>query len=113
VHKHTQLERERAPFGLAGVACLVTIAVIHYATEPLLSQYFASSVRLLIYLAAPLAVASVILYRSSWHRDLPRLRRVFSVILSSCLVLGVALLFVGLAEFMILFFVSGPPSSRK
>jgi hypothetical protein len=63
------------PVGIAGLACLACLAVIHYATEPLLSHLLVWWCRLLIYLAAPIAAAFTILYHSSWHREFSRVRR--------------------------------------
>lgn len=102
---------KQPPIGIAGLACLATVAIIHYATEPLLSHLLVWWGRLLIYLAAPIAAAFAILFQSSWRRDLPRAKRILIVGVWSCIIFIGLVFAVGLALFILLLFVSGPPST--
>ena len=102
---------KQPPFGIAGLACLACLVIIHCATGPLLSHLLVWWCRLLIYLAAPIATAFTILYHSSWHREFSRAKRAVVIGISSCIVVVVTLLVAGLALFVVLLFVSGPPSA--
>ena len=106
---YDETEDSQPPFGIAGFACLIFMAVIYYATEPMLSQHFVWWGKLLIYCLASIAVAFTILYRSSWHRELQKVRRILILSLSACLVFGVTMLIVGLIMAVLFFISYGPP----
>ena len=104
---------KRPPFGLAGFACLVSFAVVYYSAEFLHSQFVFGQGRLLVYLLTPIAVAFIILYRSSLHREFTVARRICALLLSACLVVGVTMFFGGLVVATFLFFTHGPPIAGK
>ena len=86
------LETHQPPFGIAGLACLGCLAVVYLATKPflVLHEVWARSALVTCF---PIAVVFTILYCSSWHRELGRVRRILSVLLSSCALFCCVLLF--------------------
>jgi hypothetical protein len=90
------IEVSQPPIGVAGFACLVCLAVVYLATRPVVSWLDVWWARILIYSVIPISVAFFILYRSSWHQEWPRLRRILSMILSSCIIF-ICVLFIGSA----------------
>lgn len=89
----------KAPlFLMAGVACLLCLLLIYLVTRPLiwlLQARWAVWPLFTLWTLIPVSVAFAILYRSDWHREWPRVRRIFSMILSSCIIVGVDLLVLG------------------
>lgn len=90
---------EKAPlFLMAGIASLLCLPVVYLATRPLiwlLQARWAVWPLFTLWTFIPVSVAFVVLYRSDWHREWPRVRRIFSMILSSCIIFGVDLLVLG------------------
>lgn len=89
-------EASQPPIGMAGFACMVCLAVVYLAARPLMNWLDIWWAGVLLCSVIPIAVAFLILYRSSWHRELPRVTRILSTILMSCL-LFCCVLIVGLA----------------
>jgi len=97
MNRNEQINGASAPFLIAGLACLASLPILYVATRPLLwvlhSHWVAWPV-LTLFTFVPLSVSFLILYSSAWHRGSSPARRVFSAIFSSCLILGVDLLFI-------------------
>ena len=90
---HSQQKQDsRPPIGIAGVACLACLAVVCLATRPFIGFLDHWGIQWLLYASLPVVTAFVILYRSSWHPELPRVTRILSMILSACIIYGVVLL---------------------
>jgi len=88
-----QTEESQQPFGMAGFVCLVSAPLIYRFTEPLFAQCFSSPIRLLIYFIAPPMAAFMVLYLSCWRRDLPKPKRILTLIYRSCIIYGIVILF--------------------
>jgi hypothetical protein len=85
-------------FLTAGLACLFCVPVIYLAPRPvvwLLHAQWIAWVLMGLFVLVPLSVTFIILYRSGWHEERPRFRRIFSMIFSSCVILAVDLFAVG------------------
>lgn len=80
---------------LGGLLCLPIIRILTNPVGRFVNARLAEWVILGTFVLVPMAVAFVILYRSSWHREYSRLRRVVSVLLSSCAVYFVDLVVAG------------------
>jgi hypothetical protein len=91
INNNEQAGESQPPIGMAGFACLVCLAVIYMAANPVVSWLEVWWAGVLIYSVIPTLVAFTILYRSSWHQELPRVTRILSMILSSCIIFCVAL----------------------
>lgn len=78
-----QSENRQPPIGLATVACLVCLALVHLATRPFIGFLDPWKIQWLLQVALPVAVAFFILYRSAWHQELPRVTRILSMLLSA------------------------------
>jgi hypothetical protein len=89
-------EVSQPPIGIAAFACMVCLGVVYLAARPVVSWLHIWWAGVLIYSVIPISVAFIILYRSSWHHELPRVKRILSMILSSCIIFCGVLLF-GLA----------------
>ena len=92
------------PFGIAGFACLICLAVIYAVANPIVNWLVVWWAGLLIYSVIPILVAFTVLYRSSWHRELPKCRRIFSMVLSACLVFCVSFIALGLIVALVAMF---------
>jgi hypothetical protein len=106
-------KNNKAPFvsaGFWGLVCLVYLAVLQCTTEPLFSQLVTWWLRDFIYLTAPVAVGSMIMYRSSWHREFAPGKRVLVVAFSSFITLVMGLFMVGFVIGVLLLFAYGPPT---
>ena len=95
--KNEYLNGDKSPLFIAGFACLACLPVIYLATRPVIWALHVSWLEwalLPLFTIVPIAVAGIILYCSAWHREFSRTRRLVSVILSSCLIYSLDLLFV-------------------
>jgi hypothetical protein len=83
-------------FFSAGLACLVSVPLIYAATRPMvwLNAVWTGWVLSALFTLLPLAVVFIILYSSAWHQEWSKGRRIFSAILSSCLIYGLDLFLV-------------------
>lgn len=87
-----------SPLLMAGLACLLCMPAVYFATRPVIWLFSAPWVPWLLAglsLAAPFAVAYLVLYRCAWHEDRPRARRILGTIVSSCIIVGIDLLLIG------------------
>jgi hypothetical protein len=107
-----QTEPIQPPIGLAGFACvtslLATFFVIRFTTRFIdiewLTWFFAAFI--------PVLITFVILHRSAWHQELSTVARIFSLLLSACLIYAIVLAFLGLAVIVSsVFFHNGMISS--
>jgi hypothetical protein len=90
-----KMDEKVALFLMAGLACFLCLPAIFLATRPLIWLLHTSWLMwplFAIWTFVPVSAAFAVLYRSSWHRERPRVRRIFSMILSSCVIFGVDLL---------------------
>ena len=91
-----QTEKADAPIGFAAFACLVCFAVIWWLTSFVGRHFNIAWVIWPISIVSSLSVTFFILYRSAWHRELPTITRVLSMLLSSVIIFLAAFLFAGL-----------------
>jgi hypothetical protein len=99
---HEQTEVRQQAIGIAGFACLICFLAVYLAARPLvlwLSVWWAG---VPIYSVVPIGVAFVILYRSAWHEELPRVTRILSMILSSCIIFAADLLMIGIVAVVLM-----------
>jgi hypothetical protein len=95
---HEITDGKMPPFLIAGLGCLFCLPVIYLTTRPLF--WLLHHARWVVWpfftlwTLVPIMVAFVVLYRSAWHREWPRSRRIFSMIFSSCIIFGVDLVVV-------------------
>lgn len=85
-------------FLTAGLGSLFCVPVIYLATRPvvwLLHMQWIAWLLAGLFILVPLAVTFIILYRSGWHEDSPKFRRILTTAFSSCVILGVDLIAVG------------------
>lgn len=97
MNRNEQINGGSAPFLMAGLACLVCLPIMYLATRPLLSLVHGHWIVwpvLTLFTFVPIMAAFLILYCSAWHRGSSPARRIFSAIFSSCVILGLDLLFV-------------------
>jgi hypothetical protein len=81
-------------FLIAGLACLMCLPIIYLATRPVIWWLHVSWIGwplLALFTILPLSVTFIILYCSAWHQEWSRIRRIVSVVLSSCVIFGVDL----------------------
>ena len=87
--------RENGPlFLMAGLACLMCLPIVYLATRPVVWWLHVSWVQwplLMLFTIVPLSVTFAILYGSAWHSEWPRIRRIASVAVSSCVIFGIDL----------------------
>jgi hypothetical protein len=84
-------------FLIAGLACLMCLPVIYLATRPVIWWFYMPWVEWLLmtlFIILPLSLTFIILYWSAWHQEWPKIRRIVSVALSSCVIFGVDLFLV-------------------
>jgi hypothetical protein len=96
VENNKQTEASQPPIGIAGLACLICLAVIYFVANPVVSWLEVWWAAVLIYSVIPISVAFTILYRSPWHREFAKPKRIFSMILSSCLIFCISFAVLGL-----------------
>jgi hypothetical protein len=92
------IEKNVPPFFIAGLAGLLCLPIIYVATRPLLwlsHAQWAEWLLLTLFILGPIVVTFMVLYVSAWHQELSRVRRMLSMIFSSCIIFGVDLLFLG------------------
>ncbi len=99
-----QTVTNQPPIGIAGVACIICLAVIYAVANPIGNWLTVWWSGLLIYSVMPILVAFTIFYRSSWHRELPKPKRILSLILSACLVFCASFIALGLIVALIAMF---------
>jgi hypothetical protein len=82
---------------MAGLACLMCLPIIYLATRPVIWWLHVSWIAwplLALFTIIPLSVTFIILYWSAWHQEWPKLRRIVSAAMSSCVIFGVDLFLV-------------------
>ncbi len=96
--RNGQMDDNMPLFLTAGLACLFCVPAIYLATRPvvwLLQAQWLAWVLPGLFILTPLSVTFIILYRSGWHEERPKFRRILSTTFSSCVILGVDLLAMG------------------
>lgn len=91
-------EGNRLLFLQAGLACLASWAAIYFVTRPVIWLDHLPGIAWLLmalFTVLPLMVVFFILYCSAWHREFSTVRRIVSLAVSSCIVLGADLLILG------------------
>lgn len=89
MNANDQTNERTPPVVLAALGGLLCLPLIRLVTAPVgwfLHSHVADWLMFGSFVLVPTAVAFVILYRSSWHREYPLLRRIASVFFSSCAV---------------------------
>ena len=79
-------EKSPSPVIMAGLACLISLPVILLATLPMARFHGIHWVGSVLFTLIPLSTAFFTLYRSPWHPEFSKTRRIFSVLASSCLI---------------------------
>ena len=102
-----QIEKSQPPIGIAGLACFGSLALVCLATRPFIGFLDRWEIQWLLYISIPIGVPFIILYRSSWHRELPGVTRTLSMFLSSCIIYGVVFLACALGVAIASLFFSG------
>ena len=106
------IEKVEPPIGLAGFACAVCLLVTFFAIQFLsrfidvewLTWFFATFI--------PITASFIILHRSAWHQELSTMTRIFSLLLSACIIYLIVLAVFGLAVIVAsVFFANGMISS--
>jgi hypothetical protein len=85
-------------FLTAGLACLFCVPVLYLATRPVVRMVHLDWMvwpLMGLFIVVPLMVTFIILYRSGWHEERPKFRRIVSTIFSSCVIFGLDLVMVG------------------
>ena len=103
MNPNEQTNGNTPPMAMAGLAGLVCLPLIWMAASPLWKLHnarLAEWLALASFVLIPMSVTFVVLYLSSWHRESPRVRRIVSMILSTCLVYCVDVLVAGLLVVM-------------
>src|SRR5215472_16860927 len=93
-----ELNGNVSPLLIAGLACLLCMPVVFFATRPVIWLSSAAWVPWLlaaIFVAVPFAVAFMVLYRCAWHDEQTRTRRLLAIIVSTCIIVGIDLLLTG------------------
>jgi hypothetical protein len=93
-----EINENTSPLLIAGVASLLSMPLVFMATRPLIwlsSAPWVTWLLAVIFLIAPFTVTFTVLYRCAWHDDRPRARRILSIIMTSCIVVGIDLLLIG------------------
>ena len=94
-----QANEDAPPIGLAGVAGLIGLSAVGALLQLLTSHVagrWAEWLFPVLFVTVPTAVAFLILYRSSWHREFCKARRILFMTGSAGLVFGADLLVAGL-----------------
>ena len=73
---------------IASVACFASMTLFYWGARPAVELLEVGWAEILIYAVMPLAVTFIILYRSSWHREINRVARTGLLLLLSCFILG-------------------------
>jgi cytochrome bd-type quinol oxidase subunit 2 len=88
---------------IALLACLVSLLFIYWAARPVVERLEVWWVEWLVYALIPIAVTFIILYCSSWHREITGAARTCSLLLLSCVILGGLLFAIGISVFVVWF----------
>jgi len=96
MREDNQSDNYQPPIGVAGLACLGCFAVLYLATKPFMIFRDVWWARWSLLTLIPISVVFTILYRSSWHQELGRVTRIFSMMLSSCILFCCVLLVGGI-----------------
>jgi hypothetical protein len=107
-----QTEAGQPPIGIAGLACFGCLAVVYLATRPVIGFLDRWGIQWLLYTLIPISAVFVILYRSSWHRELPTITRTLSMLLSAAIIFVTVFLVAGLLAAGVCIFISGGMVSR-
>ncbi|MEI8288308.1 MAG: hypothetical protein WCH99_02455 [Verrucomicrobiota bacterium] len=99
-----QTAASQPPIGIAGIASMICLAFIYAVANPVVNWLAVWWAGLLIYSVIPILVAFTVFYRSSWHREQPKSRRILSLILSACLVFCVSFIAVVLIVALVAMF---------
>jgi hypothetical protein len=89
--------------GIASFACFVSLILIYWVTRPVVELFNIWWAELLVYGIIPTSAAFIILYRSSWHREMTGAARTGSLLLLSCVIFGCSLIVIGASFFIVLF----------
>jgi hypothetical protein len=73
---------------LAVFTCFISLALIYWATRPVVNLIKIPWIEFLAYALGPLAVTFMILYRSGWHREIFGAKRTCTLLLLSFAILG-------------------------
>lgn len=93
-----EINENTPPLLMAGLTCLLCMPVVFLTTRPVIWLSNAPWVAWLLssfFIVVPLLATFIVLYRSAWHDDLPQVRRIISVVLSSCAIFVADVLLVG------------------
>jgi hypothetical protein len=96
--RNEQMDENVPPLLSAGLACLACVPIVYLATRPIVWLTLVPGVQWLVvglFTILPVSVAFIVLYRSAWHEERPRLKRIFSAMMSACIIFGVDLFAVG------------------
>jgi hypothetical protein len=97
MERSEHIERVEPPIGLAGGVCAICL-VATFLAGWIVSRFIdVQWVTWFLAVSIPVSVTFMILYRSAWHQELPRITRILSMILSAMIIYIVVLLLVGLA----------------
>ena len=77
---------------MAGLACLISLPVILLATLPMARFHSVRWVEWALFTLIPFSAAFFTLYRSPWHLEFSKTRRILSALASSCLIYCIDLL---------------------
>jgi hypothetical protein len=102
-----QTETSQPPIGIAGFSCFGCLAVVYLTTRPFIGFLDKWGIQWLLYISIPILVAFIILYRSSWHRELPAVTRTLFMLLSAVIIFVAALLFAALLMAGVCMFIGG------
>ena len=83
-----QPRQVQSPVGVCSMACFVSLAFIYFAARPLVSRLQVWWAELLVYALIPTVLTFILLYRSSWHREITGAARTLSLALLSSVILG-------------------------
>ena len=96
------------PTIVAGFACLLSLPIILLLSSPLIKYIhanWAEKLHFTLIILVPVSVTFFFLYRSSWHQDSPRVRRILSSVLSSCIIFGLDVFLVAVAILLACLFI--------
>ena len=89
-----------SPVGVALFTCLVCIGFIFWAVRPVVTLLGVWWAELLVCALIPISVTFIILYRSSWHREITGAARTSLLLLLSCVIFCCALFAIGAMLFI-------------
>src|SRR5580658_7574810 len=77
---YEKLDEKMPLFLMAGLACLFCLPALYLVTRPLiwvLHSRWAVWPLFTLWTFIPVSAAFIVLYRSAWHREWPKFRRIF------------------------------------